>query len=342
MNEILKMLNALSADELDSVIMRATIILEKKRKEEEEAAQREKERKRQELLEQEKRRQAEIAELQRKLRELQNQKVNIPEESGKTLGDNFVMYDAPKPTNRNNAPAAKPASTQPQAEPKASKISCPHCRTMNAAGSVFCEACGKKLTAPKVDPKSQTAPRPSGVTCPNCRHLNKPGSMFCENCGRKIVGGQTPQNATPRSGIEQVRYADDAMKKWEMGPGEKTVRGRHEIDMLKPKGGKYAYYMEVTNRRILLTRESKGAKNASVAAGISGGLVGALLAESIKSASGSGPRPWLEIPLTAVSNCGIQNQKDYFIIADQTYVFKNNSYEKILPDLVAKAKNGVF
>lgn len=80
MNEILRMLNTLTADELDGVILRAGIMLEKKRKEEAEEAIREKERQRLEKIEQEKRRQEEIAELQRKLKELQSQKIDIPEE----------------------------------------------------------------------------------------------------------------------------------------------------------------------------------------------------------------------------------------------------------------------
>ena len=94
MNEILKMLNALTADELDSVLMRGGIMLEKKRKEEAEVAAREKERQRLEKIEQEKKRLEEIAALQRKLQELQSQKVVIPDEPGKATGDNFVMYDA--------------------------------------------------------------------------------------------------------------------------------------------------------------------------------------------------------------------------------------------------------
>ena len=73
MNEILKMLNELSADDLDSLITRANIMLDKKRKEEAEQARLEQERQRQEKLEQEKQRQQEIAELQRRLQELQGQ-----------------------------------------------------------------------------------------------------------------------------------------------------------------------------------------------------------------------------------------------------------------------------
>ena len=79
MNEILKMLNELKADDLDKVITRANILLEKKRKEEAEQALLEKERLRQEKIEQERKRQREIAELLRKLQELQSQKPDIPE-----------------------------------------------------------------------------------------------------------------------------------------------------------------------------------------------------------------------------------------------------------------------
>lgn len=330
MNEILKMLNALSADELDSVIMRASIILEKKRKEEAEAAQREKERKRQELIEQEKRRRAEIEELQRKLRELENQKVDIPEEPGVTVGKDFVMYDPPKPVDQARAAAEKPAFAS-----NPTKISCPHCHTMNVADSLFCENCGKQMSAPKTEPKPQPASKPSGVSCPHCHHLNTPGSLFCESCGKKMIGGQPAQ-----ASHAQVRYADESMKKWEKRPGEITVRGNHEILMLQPNGGKYAYYMEVTNQRILLTRESSAAKNVGLAARMGAGLVGSLIAEGVKASSGSGPKPWLEIPLAAVLSCGVQNKKDFFIVADQTYVFQNKSYEKFLPDMVAKAKNG--
>ena len=93
MDEILKMLNALTADELDSVILRAGIMLEKKRKDEAEQARLEQERLRQEKIEQEKQRQQEIAELQRKLQELQGQRVDIPD----VAGDGFVMCGSSQP-----------------------------------------------------------------------------------------------------------------------------------------------------------------------------------------------------------------------------------------------------
>lgn len=284
MNEILNMLNALTADELDSVLMRGRIMLEKKRKDEAEAIQRQQERLRQEKIEQERKRQEEIAALQRKLQELQNQRVTIPDAPGVVKGDQFVMYDKP----------AQPKPAQP------AQISCPYCRVLNRAGSVYCSNCGQKMTV-----KPPVAP--------------------------------PPQPAAPvRATTAQVRYADESMKTWDKLPDEYTLRVKHEIQLLQPNGGKYAYYMEVTNRRILITRESSGAKNAALAARMGGGLLGSLIAEGVKSASGSGPKPWLEIPLAAISNCGLHDKKDFFIVADQTYVLKNHGYEKLLPDLIAK------
>ena len=136
----------------------------------------------------------------------------------------------------------------------------------------------------------------------------------------------------------QVRYADESMKKWEMRPGEQNMRNRHEIVMLQPNGGKFAYHMEVTNQRILFYRESSASKNAGMVARMGGGLVGSLIAEGVKAAAGAGPKPWLEIPLAAVSSCGLQNKKEFFIVADQTYVLKNKNYDIFLPNLVAQAK----
>lgn len=296
MHEILKMLNELKADELDSLIVRAKILLEKKRKEEAEQALLEKERLRQEKIEQEKRRQREIAELQRKLQELQSQKPDIPEPVN---GDNFVMREPAAPVQ----PKPAPAAPQPQpVQPRPAQTLCPHCGQSNAAGSMFCANCGQKMSATyQPAPQSQPAPQPQAV-------------------------------------VAQVRYADESMKKWEMRPGEQNMRNRHEIVMLQPNGGKFAYHMEITNQRILFYRESAASKNAGMVARMGGGLVGSLIAEGVKAAAGAGPKPWLEIPLAAVSSCGLQNKKEFFIVADQTYVLKNKNYDTILPNLVAQAK----
>lgn len=267
MNEILKMLNALKADELEGVIMRANIMLEKKRKDEAEEAIREQERLRQEKIEQEKRRQEQIAELQRQLQELQHQSASVQEE-------------APAPKN----------STPPPA-PQIAQVACPHCRQLNAADSLFCGNCGQRMSAP------QAAPAPA---------------------------------AQPKAGA-QVRYADNTVKKWEMLPGEQMIYPYHEIKIRQPDlGQKHKFYMEVTNQRILLTRIGAVAASAGVAFGLVGSLV--------REAAGAGPRPWLEIPLTAVTSCGLQDDGQFFFVADQIYVLKNKKYEKTLPQLVANAK----
>lgn len=275
MNEILKMLNGLKADELDALIVRANIMLEKKRREEAEQALLEKEHLRRNQIEQERRRQQEIAELQRKLQELQSQKPPVPEPAN---GNNFVMRE----------------------------------------------------------PAAPVQPRPAQVYCPYCRQLNEAGSQFCANCGQRIAAPQPAPRAS--AGGAQVRLANESMKKWEMRPGEQSMRGRHEIVLLQPDGGKFAYQMEVTNQRILLYRESAASRNADMVARMGGGLVGSLIAEGVKAAAGAGPRPWLEIPLTAVSGCGLQNKKEFYIVADQTYVLKNKNYDSLLPNLVAQAK----
>lgn len=296
MNEILKMLNELKADELDKVIMRANILLEKKRKEEAEQELLEKERLRQEMILREKKRQQEIAELQRKLQELQSQKTEIPEA---VKGDGFVMREPAAPAQPKAAPVP-PVSTPTSVQSKPAQMYCPHCGRPNPAGSQFCSNCGQRMNVPHAS--------------------------------------ATPTRAPSNPGVSQVRYADESMKKWEMRPGEQSVRGRHEIVLLQPNGGKFAYHMEVTNQRILFYRESAASKNAGMVARMGGGLVGSIIAEGVKAASGSGPRPWLEIPLVAVSRCGVQNKKEFFIEADQTYVLKNKNYEMFLPDMVMKAK----
>lgn len=311
MNEILKMMNAMRADELDSLLMRGTIILEKKRKEEAEEAVREQERIRQEKIAAEMRRQEEIQELQRRLQALQQQTVVIPEEPGKVQGDQFVMYDAPRPAAQNTAPV-QPAPQPAPAKPEPAKVSCPSCRQMNNADSLFCCNCGQRMTAGTAAPQAAPQPKPQPAPQP------------------------APQ---PQAGNAQVVYADEAMKKWEKLPGETTMRGQHEIEILQPEmERKCVFHMEVTNQRILLLKESSGSRNAGMAARIGGGLVGSLIAEGVKAATGAGPKPYLAIPLTAVQMCGLQSKKEFVIVADRTYVLKNHSYEKFLPDLVARAK----
>ena len=271
MNEILKLLNALSADELDSVIMRANIILEKKRKEEAEVLERE--RLHQEQEAQAKQRQEEIAALERKLAELKGQSTPA-------------------------APAPAPAPAPVQAAPRQSVSHCPHCNAANSTDSVFCAECGQRIsgTAAKATPQP-AAPRP-----------------------QKTAG--------------QVRFMDPSAKVWDAVPGEETVRNSHEITLLQPeKSGKYYYCMEVTNKRILITRQHVAARGTSTAFGFLGGV--------LTEMAGGGYKPWAEIPLTAIRSCGLRDKKEFVIEADVTFVMKNKKYDEFLPELVSRAKNGI-
>lgn len=289
MNEILKMLNELSADDLESVIVRANIILDKKRKEEAEQALLEKERLRQERLAQEKKRQQEIAELERKLNELKRQSMSQPEEPG-VQGNGFVMYEQPKP-----APKAAPVQpvTRAQPAPTPEKITCPYCHKLNVADSLFCSNCGKKMTGATAAPQPQAVSRSA---------------------------------SQPQGQAAQVRYADSSVKEWAKLPDEHTLHGSQEVVFHQPvRSGSYTYYMEVTNKRILISRRSAAAVGASMTLG----LVGSLIA--------GGPKPWLEIPLTAVKRCWVDG-KQFVIEADQNYVLKNKKFEQFLPDLVNGAK----
>lgn len=287
MNEILKLLNALSADELDSVIMRANIILEKKRKEETAQAL-EQERLRQERIAQENQRQQEIAALERKLQELKSQPAaEMPD----VKGAGFVMYDTPKST-----PAPAPVQAAPQRP--ASQVTCPHCNAANTPDSVFCAECGQRIsgTAAKTTPQP-AAPRP-----------------------QKTAG--------------QVRFMDPSAKVWDAVPGEETVRNSHEITLLQPeKSGKYYYCMEVTNKRILITRQHVAARGTSTAFGLLGGI--------ITEMAGGGYKPWAEIPLTAIRSCGLRDKREFVIEADVIFVMKNKKYDEFLPELVNRAKNGI-
>ena len=303
MNEILKTLNSLTADELESLILRANIILDKKRKEEaEQKAQIEKERRRQEMLVQEKRRQQEIAELQRKLNELQSQPAYVPEET--VNGNNFDMCGQ-------SAPAAAPKPAQ-----AFNTTICPYCGQPNAAGSTFCVNCGQKLTAqaaprPVSQPVSQSAPQPAPASAPSTH--------------------------------SRIQYADENMNKWVMLPGEKIEWGKHDAFTAAAENGKkYKYYIEITNMRLLFTRESAAAANAGMAARMGGGLLGAVVASGLKSATNSGPKPYMAIPLSAITNHGREGKKEYFIEAGERFVIQNHQYYQVLPTLIEKAKTNGY
>lgn len=297
MNEILKMLNGLSADDLDSLIVRANIMLEKKRKEEAEQALQEQERLRQEKLEQEKQRQQEIADLQRRLEELQRQSAPVPEKPTQT--ESFVAAPKKVPSFYTDPAPAAPAQPKPAA----------------------------------------------GPVCPSCRRTNSPDARFCENCGASLTQPVRQAQAAPAapvrpaSNASAVRYAPEGTKKWEKLPGENTLWNRVEITLLQPAPEKRtAYFMEVTDKRILLSRENAFSAGMHMAGAMGGGLVGGLIMDGIKAATGAGPKPWLEIPMSAISSCTVQNKKEVVIVAGETYVIKGSGVDKNLPAMVANVR----
>ena len=210
-------------------------------------------------------------------------------------------------------------------------IACPHCHKWTDGNFSHCVHCNQPSVASAAQPMPQPVPRP--VPQPAPRPVPQPAPQPAP----RPVQQPAPQPAPQPTGAAQVRYVDESVKKWELFPGENILWSSDEVPMLQPAGGKFVYSMKVTERRILLSREKLGASVASRAA-FAGGLLGALVVEGVKAATGAGPKPWLEIPLTAIVACGQQNKKEYFIQADQVYVFRNQRFEKFLPALVAQAK----
>ena len=223
--------------------------------EEAKAAQCERERQRQELLEKETRRLEETEALTQKLQELQNQKVEIPEELTKPSDINFILLDTPKVDDYVNTIEI---TLVPEVSQTIKMIPNPHCHIMSHDDSLFCIHCGQKISKPQVDSQPPVAPTPSQIYCPYCHQQNPAGSTFCTNCGKSMI---KPAHASAlKANIPQVRYANESMKKWELNPYENVLHSRHEISLLQRDGGKFAYYMEVTNQRLLFTREGNGAK----------------------------------------------------------------------------------
>ena len=330
----MEMLNKLSASELDSILTRGKALLEQKKKEEAAQALLQKERERQEKIEQENKRLQEIAMLQEKLRKLQSQPAYTPED---VKGDNFVM--------REPASQKPDASVQPQAKP-AGTVFCPYCNHSNPSGSLFCLNCGQKITSPAAQEPAPQKGAPSErtpytkIVCPSCRHLNVAESVFCQHCGHPLPAKAAPSPASAPSAapapapapnpapatVPSVQYHDGTLKKWEKLPGEKVEMNNHQIKFIEPDmSKKYVFSMEITNKRILITRVGA----AAASAGAAFGLVGALAREL----SNAGPKPWLEIPFNAVKDYGVTNKKEFYFIADQKYVLKNKHYDDLFDKL---------
>lgn len=138
MTEILEQLSDLSIEELTQVISRSQQLISYKQEEAQRLAQLERERLERERLEKERKKQEEIAELQRRLRELQGE-------------DASAAADEP------------PKAEQPQQQTY-SMVRCPHCHQMIQSGNSFCYLCGKSLevkeTQQTVRPEPQPQPNP--------------------------------------------------------------------------------------------------------------------------------------------------------------------------------------
>ena len=208
-------------------------------------------------------------------------------------------------------------------------VVCPHCHKWTDTDYTHCVHCYKSINpyAPRMVPQ---AGQP--ITSSAAPAAPRAASAATYQAAPRPAAVHQPQAAA------QVCYADDSVKDWVKFTGERTVRSRHAIGLLQPAGGKFTYHMEVTDRRILLWKESSGSSTFGYVARMGGGLLGSLIAEGVKAAAGTGPKPWVEIPLGAVSSCGLRNKAEFFITADQTYVLKNMKYDKFLPELVENAK----
>lgn len=215
---------------------------------------------------------------------------------------------------------------------------CPHCHKWTNTDFTHCVHCYKSV--------NPSAPRPvpqaGGTTAPVLVSQAAPKPVSAPKPAPAPVSYAAPQPVSapaPKASAAQVRYADESVKNWDLLPGEKSVKGRHAVGLLKPEGGKFTYHMQVTDRRILMWKESNRSTNFGYVARMGGGLLGQLIAAGAKAAVGAGPKPWVEIPLEAVSSCGVRNGSEFYIEADQTYVLQNlGKYDKFLPDLVENAK----
>ncbi len=66
------------------------------------------------------------------------------------------------------------------------KMMCLDCGAIIPYGSIYCNFCGKRLSAPVEAPKMPVAE--AGVKiCSNCGQTLENGESFCTNCGQKVL-----------------------------------------------------------------------------------------------------------------------------------------------------------
>ena len=262
MDELLITLDVMSIEELECVISKAQKLIQKKRQEAIRLAEIEKQRQEKERLEAERKKQEEIAELQRRLKELQ----------GDTQGDgqSKVQNDVPQENTqqgiqRDTSLAAKSeeSGTAPAKDQGYSMISCPQCHKLIPSDSRFCFYCGSDTTKKKeekVDIHSFLSGLANSeqplILCPDCRTPVPSGSQFCQNCGKPIGG--VNQNVKPQQNVPQktIVYMDDDIKKWDMLAGERDILGWKEINISQPEKKPFAD-IKITTKRILISVEGR-------------------------------------------------------------------------------------
>ena len=144
MTEIYEKLSTLSIEELTEVIAKSQQLIAEKKAEALRQERLDKERLERERIEKERKRQEEIAELQRRLQELQGQ-TPTPEPQP-------IPQPTPQPT--------------PQPQQTYNMISCPYCHKLIESDCRFCYHCGKNLVASAGQPESQPIPQPTPQPAP--------------------------------------------------------------------------------------------------------------------------------------------------------------------------------
>lgn len=319
MNELFENLSELSIDELENLITNAQELIQEKHQEAQRQAELEKQRLEQERLEAERKKQEEIAELQRRLKELQG---DIQDDDQQNVQEHTQVH---MPQDTLEMFAGKKSEEQKNTTSKDqgySMISCPRCHKLIPSDSRFCFYCGSDTTQKnesKADVFSSlfdsASPEQTFTLCSNCRTPVPSGSQFCQNCGKPV--GNANQNTKPQQNAPKKIsvYMGDAVKKWDMLAGEGEVLGWKEVKAVEPEQKSFAH-VKITTKRILISVENRmqrGLRNS-----------GGLLVYAATSGMEKG-KPWIMIPLECIVNYRLSGDKEIRIEADKTYVFHSHN-----------------